>query len=1042
MNLHRFIISLLALWGLVASVCATQLSPSRALSRASMAERSALRSASSSYSLQRTVTDRLGHNLFYIFQHRDGRLFFVSADDCAKPLLGYTDKPLSADSIPQPLEEWLQTYAKQIAYGIAHPADVKPVSLPVREAGRLKSLTVDFPSVDPLVDVKWGSRPFNTLLPVYDTAHCVPGCVALSILQVMYYHQYPARGRDTVSYMAKVEDEVRLLEADLSQSAYNWKALDDLTSEEGKAAAAIVGRDCAYAVHASFGLSSTSAKAVNIKNVLYRYFAYDSTITTVARLNDDVWFRILYNELENGRPFICAGYGTMGHAFVGDGYNQADTTFHFLWGWYGLADGYYSLSALNPGLERLNENNYAVVGIQPPGSFVKGSDHVFGYGDLTLNPYTQRRAGCTTLTSLGVSTTKTALGSVGVFFAPPVYPSAQVVLQLTDELRDDTILLGAEFGKMLSDVQLTYDSSLFISFDCVPINNSYSFLNDGATYKVELLYRDFADEPFRPVSFVKGARDYAYFTLLPNGKAAVEGDSVPPLVRNFWVMDTVRAYASQGLRIGSDAMAVGQVLFAHLAPNSLTGSIRYDGENFTNLQEPMAYTDEAAFETLGKVALAIRSRRDEVAGYLTSVPAMVYGLKKNLGLTTTQYASRRFYKTADWYALLDSQLHMGYPVYYCGENGLGEESHQAFVVDGTNGKGLYHTNFTDGVSPLGFRNLNVADRIPGSVPGAGNCLPFAQGMLLNLAPNCSGAYAYASAHPFMLVSPLVVNGDSTQTNFKLAAGENVSVSFLLADCLAGEAGYDASATYAVGVATINADGKIEKVLAYESLPVTTLRHTLSFGTSGLRKGDYKLALVTSADNVTFEPVYDNAPNTMLLSVGSNTLELQVPFNPTFGADLHLTEKAQVKDNTLWLNIGNATDANYEDVLRLVVKPQTGDSLVSDAQKVAVYGQTTMEYALALNEPLLSALLAGGTLQGYYYKAGEGWLPLMAGVTGCPAIPAETAFASGTGVYSVSGALLASFGGQQTAKLEAYLSKLPSGVYVLLENGTVRKFVKQ
>ncbi|MDP2402044.1 MAG: choice-of-anchor J domain-containing protein, partial [Actinomycetota bacterium] len=53
-----------------------------------------------------------------------------------------------------------------------------------------------------------------------------------------------------------------------------------------------------------------------------------------------------------------------------DGYqgSHPNTTYHVNWGWYGYYNGYYTLTALNPGTDSFNNGQAAVTGIEPSGS--------------------------------------------------------------------------------------------------------------------------------------------------------------------------------------------------------------------------------------------------------------------------------------------------------------------------------------------------------------------------------------------------------------------------------------------------------------------------------------------------------------------------------------------------------------------------------------------------------------------------------------------------------------------------------------------------
>jgi hypothetical protein len=82
---------------------------------------------------------------------------------------------------------------------------------------------------------------------------------------------------------------------------------------------------------------------------------------------DSAWISLIKDELIRGRPVYYSGDGNnneAGHAFDVDGFN-AQNYFHLNWGWSGQYNGYYSLSALNPGGYQFNYNQQAVINIMP-----------------------------------------------------------------------------------------------------------------------------------------------------------------------------------------------------------------------------------------------------------------------------------------------------------------------------------------------------------------------------------------------------------------------------------------------------------------------------------------------------------------------------------------------------------------------------------------------------------------------------------------------------------------------------------------------------
>lgn len=1063
MNVKHYIVIFLSLLLFSTDLIAKQLSPQQAVARVVDANKSALKSARGSNLQQlRTVSDSLGNNVLYIFKNKlDGRLMFVSADDCAKPLLGYTEGPAELDDeLPEPLSVWLDSYKHQISYRITHPEELVQKTVTVVEKKMLKSAENDlsaendFPSIDVLLPYEWGTKPFNDLCPrVDDTLKTLVGCVALSMYQVMSYYQYPTRGRDSVILATQVEGKDTVLMLDMSNSVYDWEALKDLESEKGKAAAAILGRDCAYSVRAKFGLHSTSAKTVNVQKALLRHFAYDSSMVCVGRSTDEEWFRILYNELENGRPVIYAASGSYGHAFVCDGYNADDKTFHFNWNWYGKYNGFYSLSALNPGPDVFDEDHLALIGIQPPGFTKKGSDHVFAYGDLMFKPSVSAREGCNTKVRMNPTTNSTDFASAGIYFAPPIYPTAQIAMLLKDDTskEDSYFFLIGDYGKLVWNVDATYDESLYQAFNCFFLQNSYNFLNSDSTFTVRFAYRDSPEDSWKLVHQPNGGRDYARSRLCENGMfIPIEDEGVGPLLSTNWTESYINFYcpwwSNNGVRCGAgyDATAIGQMIYTLNAPNKVFGDIRYGDVDLQDLDYHFNFENYVTPDVpyIGK---AIRTKYDRKST-IYGVPALVYGLHKNMGLTNCQFMSRKFYTTAQWKETIASQLYQGSPLYYCGYHVNGADStRRAFVLDGYNKDG-YHINFGDGGIGDKYLDLNVINNM-GTTPGNTDvCFAFDQGMLIDFYTQCEvDTISGGPDHPFMLMSPIVVNDDPTLTHLNINSNEQLKVSFSLTDCTKESIDYDADGAVFVAVGVYQ-NGDLKYVLGKTEYKVNQQEGSVNASFGNIHTGSYNLALITSIDGKNWDRVFNNAPNTMSLSVTKESTMLDVPFNPTIGAVLSMASAHEViadsvKGVLLHLPLANETSSNYNDYLRIEVATADAGQLVYDAQPVAMYGDTKVDYDIVLPAHIVNALGAGGKLSAYYRK-GDVWLPLF-GETGVDGVKNSMDNSPiGVQVYKADGALLKSFTSSQIqTSYSQFLSSLPAGVYVIVENGVSRKFVR-
>ncbi|MGN0213236.1 MAG: C10 family peptidase [Muribaculaceae bacterium] len=132
--------------------------------------------------------------------------------------------------------------------------------------------------------------------------------------------------------------------------------------------------------------------------ILYAYqaflgnFDYDKSLRYTHRIyySPSEWNDLVYNEVANGRPVLYAGYNTgSGHAFVCDGYSS-DNFFHINWGWGGLSDGYFKLSALNPSAQGAggsdsgyNSSQEIIYGFSPNKGTTDISVSAGTYGDFT-----------------------------------------------------------------------------------------------------------------------------------------------------------------------------------------------------------------------------------------------------------------------------------------------------------------------------------------------------------------------------------------------------------------------------------------------------------------------------------------------------------------------------------------------------------------------------------------------------------------------------------------------------------------------------------
>ena len=323
-------------------------------------------------------------------------LVVLSTDDLLPEVLAYIPRtshlvPLTSSYLVphtskkrSPLSWWLQAIDEAASAIIKSGKQFSPI----------KPDTDRFPEAVPeLVTAKWGQEePYSNLCP-YGTStgsmgetvqgHCLTGCVATALAQIMFYHRFPQHGQSYHSIYYPAGDVTgQKLEVDFSESYYDWDNMlpsyrsSDSSVSSGSAAyneqqALAVAKlmyDCGVASNMIYRPTASAALTTDAAEGLVKYFGYATTTTKEDRDNysDQQWMDKVFTELAEGRPIFYGANDVAqgGHAFVIDGYN-ADGLVHVNWGWYGDDNGYFDISLLNPRTYQFSMNQDAIMGIKP-----------------------------------------------------------------------------------------------------------------------------------------------------------------------------------------------------------------------------------------------------------------------------------------------------------------------------------------------------------------------------------------------------------------------------------------------------------------------------------------------------------------------------------------------------------------------------------------------------------------------------------------------------------------------------------------------------
>lgn len=322
---------------------------------------------------------------FYVYGYPTGGFVIVSTDDCAKPILGYSDGRFNRDSIPDNMRYWLSVYADEIH---AASNSSNAVSQSTETVSSNSSYSA---AVSPLLkDIKWDQgAPYNNKVP--DKVNT--GCVATAMAQVMKYHEYPAKGVGSYSYTF----EGRTFSANFAESTYDWNnMLDDYSvvnysTAEANAVATLM-YDCGVSVNMQYTKDRGSAAGLfGIVEALVNYFGYDPNTQYYSRdyYYSNEWINKMKKELNEARPllyFANDAKETYGHAFVVDGYDTS-SRMHINWGWSGALNGYFVINALTIEVEDLDWSSfqYFIGGLQPKTTGTSYTPQLDLMDQLTVN---------------------------------------------------------------------------------------------------------------------------------------------------------------------------------------------------------------------------------------------------------------------------------------------------------------------------------------------------------------------------------------------------------------------------------------------------------------------------------------------------------------------------------------------------------------------------------------------------------------------------------------------------------------------------------
>ena len=345
----------------------------------------------------------------YVFNvEDDGGFIVVSNDDRTCPVLGFSESgKFDPENIPDNMRAWLQGYADEIAWLQKQSPKAAGAVRPSNKVGSHSTA-----AVAPLCTSTWDQdSPYNNLCPTYSSwsgsAKCATGCVATAMAQVMYYHKWPASSTKAIPAYTTYTYGMSL--PSLPVTSFEWNYMKNsysgnYTTAQGNAVAKLM-QYCGYSVKMDYGPSS-GAYTEDVAIALREYFDYNPNTTRFVSRSSFTyanWTDMIYHEVSHGRPVCYGGLSDGGgHEFVCDGYKYESNTdfFHINWGWGGLSDNYFVLSALDPDQQGIGGSTStdgfhygqdAVIGIQRSIDSGEPANIPANVVDLTVNSMTLSR---------------------------------------------------------------------------------------------------------------------------------------------------------------------------------------------------------------------------------------------------------------------------------------------------------------------------------------------------------------------------------------------------------------------------------------------------------------------------------------------------------------------------------------------------------------------------------------------------------------------------------------------------------------------------
>ncbi len=357
-----------------------------------------------------------GQAAFYVFGVQPKGFVIVSADDRAKPILGYSTESNFTAQLPDGLMTFFDNYKAGFSQMFANNDERTEQAVAdwnsLAETGKLSSRRANR-SVEPLLSSIWNQTDlYNNMAPedpnsVY-SGHCKSGCVANTMSQIMRYWEWPRHGQGSHGYNANSNyGNYGWQEANFEDATYRFELMPDFldfaSPQSEVDATALLEYHAGVSVDMGYGANASGAYSENVGPSLQEYFRYSPDLQHHYQNDPFQWEEDLVANLDAGMPLYYASQGDAGgHAYVLDGYDDF-YMFHLNWGWAGFDNGYYTIDGFYLTFYSFPWYHNAVFNIHPVDEYYDApmavenieARAVFDHGEveLTFNPVYETRNG-------------------------------------------------------------------------------------------------------------------------------------------------------------------------------------------------------------------------------------------------------------------------------------------------------------------------------------------------------------------------------------------------------------------------------------------------------------------------------------------------------------------------------------------------------------------------------------------------------------------------------------------------------------------------